>query len=186
MRVAALLGVAGYLVFLGWLALRPVPVLWVSPANMHPLATIRADLDEGPAQAARAIGAGMLRLAPLGVLLPLLGRHLCGSRFTSFVRVVVASAVLSLTVELMQAQVPSRVADVDSVFLDTTGVALVHLLCYGRLRALARRGGRNRPPPPPATALHELRPPCGGGARQVTVAPGSEASEALDGQLSVP
>ncbi|MGK5532429.1 VanZ family protein [Streptomyces sp. URMC 129] len=144
--MTALVLLTAYLACVTWLALRPLEVLWVSPANLEPFATIRADIARGPAEAARAIGGGLLRLAPLGVLLPLLGRRLGGPRVTSFLRTVFAGGMLSLTLEFWQSQLPSRVADVDSVILDTLGIALAHLIGYGPLRAAARgsRAGASR------------------------------------------
>ncbi|MDT0347215.1 VanZ family protein [Streptomyces litchfieldiae] len=146
-RVAALGLLAAYLLFVTWLALRPLNVMWVSPANVEPFATIRADFARGPAEAARTIGAGMLRMAPLGVLLPLLGRRLGGARFASLCRTVFAGGMISLALEFCQSLVPSRVADVDSIILNTLGVAVAHQLAYGRLRALVLRGPRPSPRP---------------------------------------
>jgi VanZ like protein len=138
-RMAALAMLAAYLLLIGWLSLRPLELLWVSPANLRPFDTIRADIDQGPQAAFRAIGVGMLRLAPLGVLLPLLGRHLGGARFASLFRTVCAGAAISLLIEWLQSLKPSRVSDVDAIILNTMGIALVHLVCYGWLRAIALR-----------------------------------------------
>ncbi|WP_326598706.1 VanZ family protein [Streptomyces sp. NBC_01803] len=140
--MTALVLLITYLVCVTGLALRPLEVLWVSPANLEPFATIRADIARGPAEAGRTVGAGLLRLAPLGVLLPLLGRRLGGPRFTSFRRTVFVGGMLSLALEFWQSLLPSRVADVDSIILNTAGVALAHLLCYGPLRAATARGPR--------------------------------------------
>lgn len=135
-RIVAVALLAAYLALVAWQSLRPLAVLWVPPANLEPLATIRADIEEGPQAAARTIGGGLLRLAPLGLLLPLLGCQLGGRRFASLFRAVFTGAMLALLIEWSQSMVPSRVADVDSIILNTTGVALTHLACYGRLRAL--------------------------------------------------
>lgn len=142
MRATALVVLAVYLLFVTWLALRPLPVLWVPPANAEPFASIRDDLAKGPERAVQTIGGGLLRLAPLGALLPLLGRGLGGSRFASLVRTTFAGAMVSLALELSQTQVPSRVADIDSVILNACGIALTHLLCYGPLRSLALQPAR--------------------------------------------
>ena len=146
-----------YLLLVVWLALRPLSMLWVSPANLEPLATIRADLARGPEEASRTLAAGLLRLAPLGVLLPLVGARLGGGRLLSLARTVFAGTMVSLGLECGQTLAPSRVCDVDSVLLNTLGVALTHQLCYGLLRrfALPRapssgvpRAGRAAVPPP--------------------------------------
>jgi hypothetical protein len=140
-RLAALAVLVAFLAVTAWLALRPLAVLWVSPANLDPFATIRADLADGPVRAARTLGSGMVRLAPLGVLLPLLARDLGGGRFRSLSRTVAAGAAVSFALEFCQSLVPSRVADVDTVILNTVGVALAHQLAYGPLRLLTGRDG---------------------------------------------
>ncbi|WP_220729803.1 VanZ family protein [Streptomyces radicis] len=134
-RLAALTLLLAYLVGVAWLALRPLDVLWVSPANLQPLVTIRADVERGPAEALRTIGAGMLRLAPLGVLLPLLGKRLGGPRFASLIRTGFVGGMIALAIEGLQTLVPSRVADVDTVILNTLGIMVAHQLCYALLRA---------------------------------------------------
>ncbi len=162
-RLGALVVLSAYLLLIGWQSVRPLAVLWVSPANLEPLASIRADLDRGPEAALRTIAAGMLRLAPLAVLLPLVARRLGGGRFASLVHTVAAGAAVSLLIEWSQSLVPSRVADVDSIILNTVGIAVVHQLCYGRLRSLAlhegRPGGRNtlHQEPTPAVPAHPPR-----------------------------
>jgi hypothetical protein len=107
------------------------------------LETIRADIDRGPEAALRTIGAGMLRLSPLGLLLPLVARRLGGGRFTSLVHTIAAGAMVALVIEWSQSLVPSRVADVDSIILNTAGIAVTHQLCYGRLRTLTLHKGGN-------------------------------------------
>jgi hypothetical protein len=143
LRVLALALLTMYLLCVTWSALRPLEVLWVAPANVEPFATVRADAARGPEEAARTIGAGMIRLAPLGILLPLLGRHLGGPRFASLFRAVFAGGMIALGLEFCQSLVPSRVADVDSIILNTLGIALTHQLAYRRLRATTR--GEPRP-----------------------------------------
>ncbi|RKN46901.1 VanZ family protein [Streptomyces hoynatensis] len=149
--MTALLLLVLYLAVTAWLALRPLDVLWVSPANLEPLATLREDVEQGPEEAGRVIFLGMLRLAPLGVLVPLLGRRFGGPRFVSLVHAVFAGAAISLALEFGQSLVPSRVANVDSVILDALGVALTHQLCYRRLRSFTCRAscpGERRAAPP--------------------------------------
>lgn len=142
---------AGYLLFLAWLALRPVSVVWVPPANLQPLASIREDLDCGTRAAVTGIGSGLARLAPLGVLLPLAAWRPVASRLISWIRTVFAAVVFSLTTELLQSGVPGQVANVDTVLLNTVGVALVHLLCYPSVRCWMHRRAA---PPGSAAAPH--------------------------------
>lgn len=143
-RAAGLVLLGCHLLFVGWLTLRPLSVPWVSPANLRPFASIHADLADGPRAALEGIGGGLALLAPLGVLLPMAAGR-AASRLGSWARTVFAAAMISLGIELVQPAVPGQVADVDALLLNTTGVALVHLLCYpalrARLRAAARQDG---------------------------------------------
>ncbi|MEU5699505.1 VanZ family protein [Streptomyces aurantiacus] len=128
-----------HLALVAWFTLRPLDVPWVSAANLRPFAGIRADLAMGPEAAARAIGKGLLLLAPLGVLLPMAGGRLAVSPLLSLLRTVAAGALLSLGIELLQTGVPGQVVDVDSLLLNTVGVALAHLAVVPAARAVLRR-----------------------------------------------
>ncbi|MFB7218722.1 VanZ family protein [Streptomyces sp. NPDC002596] len=128
-----------HLLLVGWLTLRPLDVPWVTAANLQPLAGIRADLSLGPAAAAHRIGEGLLLLAPLGVLLPMAGGRLFVSPWASLARTVAAGSLISLTIELAQTGVPGQVVDVDSLLLNTVGVALAHLLVVPVFRKRLRR-----------------------------------------------
>ncbi|MGW7067699.1 VanZ family protein [Streptomyces sp. NPDC054855] len=128
-----------HLLFVGWLTLRPLDVPWVSAANLQPFAGIKADLALGPVQAARQIGGSLLLLAPLGVLLPLAGGRVHVSPLGSLVRTVAAGALISLGIELLQTGVPGQVVDIDSLFLNSVGVALAHLAVVPAARARLRR-----------------------------------------------
>ncbi|MEU7579442.1 VanZ family protein [Streptomyces sp. NPDC041068] len=128
-----------HLLLVGWITLRPLDVPWVSAANLQPLAGIKADLALGGLQAARRIGESVLLLAPLGVLLPLAGGRLVVSPWGSLVRTVAAGALLSLGIELLQTGVPGQVVDIDSLLLNTLGVALAHVLIVPAVRARLRR-----------------------------------------------
>jgi hypothetical protein len=123
--------------------LRPLDVPWVMPANLHPLAGIRADLALGWPAAARPLGEGLALLAPLGVLLPAVHGRLAVSPLASLARTAAAGALISLGIALLQTGVPGRVVDVDSLLLNTVGVALAHVAVVpaGRAR-LRRREGR--------------------------------------------
>ncbi|WP_158920283.1 VanZ family protein [Streptomyces sp. NBRC 109706] len=159
LRVGALVSLLVYLALATWLAMRSLTVLWVSPGNLEPLATIRTDIERGPVEAARTLGAGLVRLAPLGALLPLLGAHLGGGRLGSLARTAFTGAMVSLTLECGQTLAPSRVFDIDSVLLNTLGVALAHQLCYGLLRRFATTGPPPQPPPSASPPEPPARPP---------------------------
>ncbi|WP_168220752.1 VanZ family protein [Streptomyces sp. RFCAC02] len=140
-RLAALALLALHLTVVSWLVLRPLPVVWVPPGNMTPFATIADDLAAGPREAVRTLSGGMLPLSPLGLLLPLLGHRLGGTRFGSLGRTVFAGGMIALALEYGQSWVPSRVADIDSVILSTAGIALAHQLGYRCLRRHALDDG---------------------------------------------
>ncbi|MEV7416421.1 VanZ family protein [Streptomyces sp. NPDC089919] len=129
-----------HLVLVGWVTLRPLDVPWAAAANMTPLDGIRADLAYEPLEAARRIGEGLVLLAPLGVLLPLALGRIGGSPLASLLRTTATGALVSLGIILLQTGVPGQVADVDSLLLNTLGVALAHLAVVPVLRARLRRG----------------------------------------------
>lgn len=129
---------AGYLALFLWLSLRPLEAIWVAPANLDPLDTIRADLARGPQAAVYGIGSAMLTLAPLGLLMPLVVGHY-RRRALCAVRTVFTGVMLSFVTEFLQSGVPGHVADVDTVLLSGLGVALTHLVCYGPMRRWVRR-----------------------------------------------
>lgn len=128
-----------HLALVAWITLRPLDVPWVSAANLRPFAGIRADLALGWQEAARRIGEGLALLAPLGVLLPMAGGRLTVSPLASLARTVAAGALLSLGIELLQTGVPGQVVDIDSILLNTLGVALAHLAIVPVVRARLRR-----------------------------------------------
>ncbi|CAL9510500.1 hypothetical protein SUDANB58_03643 [Streptomyces sp. enrichment culture] len=154
-RVTGGVLLVAHLALVAWCTLRPLDVPWVMPANLRPLAGIRADLALGWPQAARRLGEGLALLAPLGVLLPMADGRLCVSPLASLFRTVAAGALLSLGIELLQTGVPGRVVDVDSLLLNTAGVALAHLAVVpaGRTwlrRRYERRSGADVPQEEPA------------------------------------
>ncbi|MDG9722233.1 MULTISPECIES: VanZ family protein [unclassified Streptomyces] len=128
-----------HLAFVAWYTLRPLDVPWVLPPNLHPFDGIRADLALGWPAAARALGGSLALLAPLGVLLPMAGGRLTVSPLASLLRTMAAGALLSLGIELLQTGVPGQVVDVDSLLLNTAGVALAHLALVPAGRARLRR-----------------------------------------------
>lgn len=52
--------------------------------------------------------------------------------------------LLSLGIELLQTGVPGQVVDIDSIMLNTLGVALAHLAVVPALRARLRRRAETR------------------------------------------
>lgn len=138
-RVTGGVLLVAHLAFVAWVTLRPLDVPWVMPANLRPFAGIRADLALGWSEAARRIGEGLALLAPLGVLLPVVGGRLVVSPLASLLRTVAVGALLSWGIELLQTGVPGQVVDVDSLFLNTAGVALAHLALVPAGRSWLRR-----------------------------------------------
>ncbi|MEU1042368.1 VanZ family protein [Streptomyces sp. NPDC005551] len=145
-RVRATGGVllVAHLALVAWITLRPLDVPWVSAANLRPFAGIRADLALTPQEAARRIGEGLALLAPLGVLLPLADGRLAVSPLASLFRTMTAGALISLAIELLQTGVPGQVVDIDSLLLNTVGVALAHLAVVPAVRARLRRRADTR------------------------------------------
>jgi glycopeptide antibiotics resistance protein len=138
-RVTAGVLLVAHLSLVAWLMLRPLNVPWVMPANLRPLAGIRADLALGWPEAARRIGEDLGLLAPLGVLLPLAGGRPRPAPLASLARTVAAGALISVGIALLQTGVPGRVVDVDTLLLNTLGVALAHLAVVPALRSRLRR-----------------------------------------------
>ncbi|MEW2632144.1 VanZ family protein [Streptomyces sp. NPDC048389] len=138
-RAAGVALLLAHLLLVSWLTLRPLDVMWVTAANLEPFAGIRTALELGPVEAVRRIGGGLLLLAPLGILLPMAGGRLAVSPWASLTRTVAAGALLSLGIELLQTGVPGQVVDVDSLMLNTAGVALAHLAIVPAGRARLRR-----------------------------------------------
>lgn len=145
-RVAGFALLIAHLAVVGWLSVRPVSVLWVEPANLHPFATIHADLASGTPRALGGLLRGLLLLAPLGVLLPLAGGRLRHPLPCTWARTVSAGALLSSGLVLLRSGVPGHTVDVDTVLLNTAGVAASCALVFplvraGLLRGLQRRTG---------------------------------------------
>ncbi|MFD5389831.1 VanZ family protein [Streptomyces sp. NPDC056669] len=149
-RVAGFVLLVAHLVFVCWLTLRPINVPWVSAATLEPLATIRADLALSPWAAARSIGGGLLLLAPLGVLLPLAGGRVAAYPLASLARTAFSGAMAAMGVALLRSEVTGQIMNVDTVLLNTAGVALAHILVVPAARTwLRRRADRGRVAPLP-------------------------------------
>ncbi|GAA0457570.1 VanZ family protein [Streptomyces stramineus] len=145
-RVAGCVLLVAHLLAVCWLALRPLTAPWVSAAHLEPLASIRADLELGPWAAARAIGAGLVLLAPLGVLLPWARGRIVASPLGSLTRTVFTGAMVSLGLQVIQSGVVGQVLDVDALLLNVTGVTVTHLAVVPAVRArLRRKGDGTRP-----------------------------------------
>ncbi|MGW2828792.1 VanZ family protein [Streptomyces sp. NPDC001286] len=150
-RVTGGVLLVAHLAFVAWLTLRPLDVPWVTPPNVRPFAGIRADLLLGWEVAARRIAEGLALLAPLGVLLPAAHGRLHSSPLGSLVRTTAAAALVSLGILLLQTGVPGRVPDVDSLLLNTVGVALAHLAVVPAARVRLRRRSERED----RTAVHQ-------------------------------
>jgi hypothetical protein len=143
-RVTGGVLLVAHLAFVAWLTLRPLDVPWVQPPNLRPLAGIRADLTLGWPAAAHRIAEGVALLAPLGVLLPMVHGRLGASPLASLIRTVAAGALVSLGILILQTGVPGRVPDIDSLLLNTVGVALAHLAVVPASRVRLRRRSERR------------------------------------------
>ncbi|MFD7260938.1 VanZ family protein [Streptomyces sp. NPDC059874] len=133
---------AAHLLVVGWLTLRPLDVPWAAAPNLSPLEGIGADFATGPLEGLRRLGEGLVLLAPLGVLLPLVSGQLAPSAlsaWSSLARTAAAGALVSVSIEMLQTAVPGQVVDVDSVLLNTLGVLLAHVAVVPALRARLRR-----------------------------------------------
>ncbi|WP_037854928.1 VanZ family protein [Streptomyces sp. NRRL F-2799] len=138
-RVTGAILLVAHLALVAWLTLRPLDVPWVRPANLRPLAGLRADLALGWPEAGLRIGEGLALLAPLGVLLPMADGRLSVSPLASLFRTAAAGALISLGIALLQTGVPGRVVDVDVLLLNTAGVLLAHLTVVPAGRAWLRK-----------------------------------------------
>ncbi|MEU6443247.1 VanZ family protein [Streptomyces sp. NPDC047046] len=169
-RAAGVVLLVAHLMFVGWYALRPLDVPWVSAPNTTPFATVRADLALGFPGAVRPLAAGLGLLAPLGVLLPLVGGRVAVSAFASLCRTTLAAGVLAMLLEIAQTGVPGQTVDIDSVLLAIAGTATAHLLVVPavRRRTRNRRGTPSAVPPPlrPEEEIPEYSQGCPGGLSQ--------------------
>jgi glycopeptide antibiotics resistance protein len=140
MRAVGLVLAAAHIALVGWWVLRPHYAPWVAAPNLRPFATIQADLALPGLTGLRRLALGLGLLAPLGVLLPMVGARLYASAFVSFLRTVFAALMVSLVIEFAQTVVPGQIFDVDALLLNTTGAALAYLAVV----PAARRGLRRR------------------------------------------
>lgn len=147
-RAAGLLLLGAYLLFVGWLTLRPLAVPWVLPTNTRPLATIRADLADGPTAALTGIGGGLLLMVPLALLLPIAGGGWSRPLPALWLRAVGVTGLLSSGIAVTQSGISGQMGNVDSVLLNTVGVAVLQPLLFPPLRGwllrVPRRAGTVR------------------------------------------
>ncbi|WP_354640927.1 VanZ family protein [Kitasatospora camelliae] len=125
-----------YLLALGWLTLRPVPVSWTYPANLTPLASVDRALADGGHAVVRQLAAGLLPLVPFGALLPLVGGRLRTPWLPSLLRTLGCSALLATGCEILGGWSPGHVLNVDDILLGTLGAALGHLTLAPAVRGL--------------------------------------------------
>ena len=157
-RPAGAVLAALHLIGVYWLALRSMSGPWVAAGSVTPLHTIRAYLALGPTGAVEHLGGGLLLLAPMGVLLPLVVGRVDASPLGSFARTAFCGLMLAFGAEVVRTGMAGQVFDVDVVLLNTAGVTLAHLAVVPAVRsALRRRGAGQRPPerfgpPDPAPA----------------------------------
>jgi glycopeptide antibiotics resistance protein len=148
-----------HLAFVSWLTLRSLSATWVAAGNVTPLGTIQAGLALGTAGAPERLGAGLVLLAPLGVLLPLAGGRADVCPMESFARTALVGLALSLGFEMARTGLSGQVFDVDRVLLNVTGVAVAHLVVVPLTRSALRRRARRRADGAPqgaSTAVSQL------------------------------
>lgn len=170
-RATGRLLLSAHLLLVGWLTLRPLSVPWVAAANLRPFATIRVELAHGLWTAVLHLGPSLLLLAPLGVLLPVATGRLTGSWLGSFAHTVFTGGVVSLGIEVLQTNVPGRTLDVDSLLLNTAGVALAHLLLAPPLKSWRCGRRRDRGVRPAAVLRQEASPGASATMHKVGIAP---------------
>ncbi|WP_019545443.1 VanZ family protein [Streptomyces sulphureus] len=141
-RAAGFLLLGAYLLFVGWLTLRPLAVPWVLPTNTRPFATIRADLADGPTAALTGIGGGLLLMVPLALLLPIAGGGWRRPLPALWLRAVGVTGLLSSGIAVTQSGISGQMGNVDSVLLNTLGVAVLQPLLFPPLRGWLLRGPR--------------------------------------------
>ncbi|MEV8099649.1 VanZ family protein [Kitasatospora sp. NPDC085879] len=162
LRTTARLLLAGYAVLLAWLVLRPTAVNWTYPANLTPLASVDRALSFGAYAGARQLAAGVLPLAPFGVLLPIAVGRLRTPWLPSFLRTVGGAALLATGLEILKSWTPGHVLNVDDIILGTAGAAVCHLLFVPGARAVlrlrARRPARRGAAPSPHRTYERSAP----------------------------
>ncbi|WP_344459920.1 VanZ family protein [Kitasatospora kazusensis] len=147
LRMLGLVALAGQLTVLGWLALRPSAADWTSPANLTPFASVGQAMTLGPLAGLRQLADGLLPLAPLGLLLPLVCGRLRTAWLPSFLRTTGGAALLATALEILKGWAPGHLLNVDDIVLGTLGVACCHLIAVPAARALLLRDrpDRNHP-----------------------------------------
>jgi glycopeptide antibiotics resistance protein len=119
-----------YLLALFALALRPSTATAVQWINLVPFSSITQGLRQGgPLFVINIIG-NIVVFVPVGLLLPLIS-----TRFTTWLRILLAGFAVSLTIEMLQLLSAQRVADVDDLLLNVAGT----LVGYSSYMLVRRR-----------------------------------------------
>ncbi|WP_441251675.1 VanZ family protein [Kitasatospora sp. McL0602] len=161
LRAVGVALLALHLCLLTWLSLRPLAVGWTYPANLTPFASVGQAFRLGGLAGAEQLAAGLLPLAPLGLLLPLAGGRLRAPMLLSFLRTVGGAALLATGLEIFEGWTPGHVLNVDDIVLGTLGVALCHLSLVPLSRAVLLR--RLPPETKAHTASNTAHDPRGSG-----------------------
>ncbi|MDI5970148.1 VanZ family protein [Streptomyces sp. SL13] len=142
-----------------WFAQHSMSGPWVAAGSMTPLHTIRAYLALGARGATEHLGGELLLLAPLGVLLPVVGGRVDASPLGSFARTAFGGLMLAFAAEVVRDGVAGQVFDTDAVLLNAAGVVLAHLAIVPAGRAALRRHGIGRLSRKAYAAAHATAPP---------------------------
>jgi glycopeptide antibiotics resistance protein len=119
------------LVAVAYITMTPLPEsAQVAHSNTDPGSTLRLYLSQPEVRTALlAIGGNLVLFMPLGVLLPVISRHLRG-----LLRTTLAIGLLSLIVETLQwGLIVGRAFDIDDVLLNTAGACLAYLVVGRRI-----------------------------------------------------
>ncbi|GDY54324.1 hypothetical protein SVIO_049470 [Streptomyces violaceusniger] len=93
------------------------------------------------------------------MLLPLAGGRVEAYPLASLVRTAFTGAMVAMGFALLRSEVTGQIMNVDTVLLNTVGVALVHVLVVPAVRArLRRRADRAGRPRSPGTTAPRPRP----------------------------